>query len=318
MAMRTSIVRSILAVGLLALAAPTLHAQYDPQYNPQPDRPYDQDQARPRDLVALQDDLLILDDNLSALSPRHPRYPEFQRWAEAIRQEVSALADQMRRSGEDRREGTGVGRAEVAALRTRIAILRDDVEIARSQRQGREGDVFVVPAGTDIQVMLDREVSSRSSNLEDHVLASTVAAIRLNDLTLVPAGASVAGVVSEVRSKDRGQKDDYLKLDFDSLTPEGGRRVEMRSHVVAVSELRSGSHTARNTGIGAVLGAVLGGLIDGKKGALIGAVVGAGGGLLASQGGDKVELPEGTLITLRLDEPLTLERRAPATWQAQR
>ena len=316
--MRTSIGRSFVVIGLLAIGAPTAHGQYDPQANTQPRREYDQAQARPRDLMALQDDLLVLDDNLSALSPKHPRYPEFQRWAEVIRQEVSALADQMRRYREDRSEGTGVGQAEVAALRQRIAVLRDDVEIAQSQRQGREGDAFVVPAGTDIQVMLDRKLSSRSARVEDRVEASTVAAIRLNGLTLVPAGARVSGVVSEVRSKQKGQQDGYLKLVFDGLTPEGGSRSDIRSHVVAVSQTQSGSHKARNAGIGAVLGAVLGGIIDGTKGALIGAAVGAGGGLLASQGSDDVELPEGALITLRLDEPLSLQRRAPAIWQAER
>ena len=52
-----------------------------------------------------------------------------------------------------------------------------------------------------------------------------------------------------------------------------------------------------------------GAIIDGKKGALIGAAVGAGGGLLASRGTDDVDLPEGTLLTLRLDSAMTYARR---------
>lgn len=300
---------SIVVLGLLALGAPTVHAQYDPQYDSQ----NEQRDARPRDLVALQDDLQVLDDNLSALPERHPRYEEFQRRAEAIRSDVEALADQMRRRDDDRRQGTGVRQAEVAALRQSIAVLRDDLETAQSQRQGRRNNAFVIPQGTDIQVMLDRGLSSRSSNREDRVEASTVSAVRLDGRTVIPAGATVSGVVREVRSRHRGNQDGWLKVDFYSLTPEGGPRIDIRSHVVSVSEMRSKGHTARNAGIGAVLGAVLGGIIDGGKGAVIGAAVGAGGGLLASHG-DDVDLPDGTLITLRLDRSITLPRqwRSPA------
>ncbi len=46
----------------------------------------------------------------------------------------------------------------------------------------------------------------------------------------------------------------------------------------------------------------------GGKGAAIGAMVGVGGGLLASRGRE-VDLPEGTVISLRLDRPLAVPRR---------
>lgn len=291
--------RSIIVLGFLAIGAPTLHAQYDQR---------DQRGARARDLIALQDDLRVLDDSLIGLDRRNPRYQEFQRRADAVRRDVTVVADEMQRYQNDRRDGSGVGQAEVAALRHSIAVLRDDVEEAQSQGRGRGDGAWLLPAGTEIQVMLAQGLSSRSSNLEDRIEGSTVAAIRINGRTVVPAGATVSGVVREVRSRHRGQQDGWLKIDFDSLTPEHGPRMPIRSHVVAVSELHSGNHTARNTGLGAILGAVIGGMIDGNKGALIGAAVGAGGGLLASQG-DDVDLPEGSLVTIRLDGPMTLARR---------
>jgi len=196
------------------------------------------------------------------------------------------------------------GAAEVGALRQRIAVLRDDIEIA----QARRGNSPVVPAGTQIELMLERELSSRSSNLEDRVEASTIEAIRINGRTVIPAGATVSGVVREVRSRSHGQKDGWIRLDFDTLTLENGVRMGLRSHVVSVSATRSDSHTGRNAGLGAILGGVIGGIIDGKKGFVIGAAVGAGGGLLASQG-DEVELPGGSLVTIRLDAPLSFGRR---------
>ena len=78
--------------------------------------------------------------------------------------------------------------------------------------------------------------------------------------------------------------------------------------MVSLSSTPSGNHSLKNGGLGALLGGVIGGIIDGKKGLLIGAAVGAGGGLLATQGGD-VELPGGSLITIRLDAPLNFGRR---------
>ena len=48
-------------------------------------------------------------------------------------------------------------------------------------------------------------------------------------------------------------------------------------------------------------------VLRGKTGAIIGLVVGSGGAIAASKG-DDVELPEGTVLTLRLERPLTLGR----------
>jgi len=308
--MKKMMIRSaVAALGFLALGAETRAAQSGQQY--------EQDYARPRDLAALQNDLLVLDDVMATLPQRNRRAREFAQRQDVIRQSVTRLAEQMREQGDsradDRREGrryVRVSSNEVTSLRREIAALRDDVENIQAQRRRRGNNGDVVPAGTEIQVMLDQDLSSRSSNPRDRISASTVSAIRLNGRTLIPAGATVSGVVSEVRSKHRGQNDGWLKVDFDSITAEGGRPVAIRSQVISIEETRGGGNDKiRNTGLGALLGGVIGGLIDGKKGALIGAAVGAGGGLLASRGTDDVDLPEGTLLTLRLDSAMNYARR---------
>jgi len=318
MQMKNVMMASALAAGfgLLALDAPPADAQQYPaqQY---PQQEYQGRYARSRDLVALQDDLRLLDDSMRTLSRRNPRYPEFERRTEDVRRDVTALAEEINRHRrdrqdgyDDRRDGYGGAQAEVAALRHNIATLRDDVQEA--QMRGRRGDnrAYVIPAGTQIQVMLEQNLSSRSSNIEDRVEASTIHAIGANGRTVIPAGATVLGSVREVRSRHRGQRDGWLRLDFNSMVTEGGPEVPMRSTVVAVSNVRSrrDNDALRNSGLGALLGGVVGGIIDGKQGALIGAAVGAGGGLLASQGNDDVDLREGTLVTLRLDAPMTVSR----------
>ena len=62
---------------------------------------------------------------------------------------------------------------------------------------------------------------------------------------------------------------------------------------------------ATRIGAGAVVGAILGGLIGGGKGALIGVLVGGGGTMAATEGTD-VELPAGTILRIRLDQPLDI------------
>ena len=295
MFIRTSL--TTLALGALLANAPTAVAQ-DSGRGP----------ARARDVIALQDDLVLLDQSLAAVPRRHPRRAEFDRRADDLRSDVSALAERMRRDEPGRQDGFGATRAEIDGVRQNIAVLRDDIEEAQSPNRRGE-TTAIIPAGTEIEIRLEQTVSSRYSNVEDAVNASTLTAIRGNRRTLIPAGATVTGFVRDVRSHDRGQQDGSIRLDFDAITPDGESRIEIRSHVVAVSGARTeGGDTKRNSGLGAILGGVLGGIVDGKKGAVIGAVVGAGSGALVTKGED-MELPEGSILRIRLDRSVTVPRR---------
>lgn len=305
MRIETTFRAALVALALLGLEAQTGYAQTG---NTQGGYAKGgQRSARPRDFVALQDDLRLLDDSLYAMAAKNPRRREFERRAGVIRTDVSSLVEEVNRNGADR-STVVIPRSEVRELRQRITRLRNDVDGVAATRQVRATAALVIPSGTEIQVMLDQELSSETANVEDRFEASTVAAIQVNGQTVIPAGATLSGIVTEVRSNKRLRKDGFLKLDFNTLTPEGGQPMQIRSEVISIAETRSGDHTLRNGGLGAILGAVLGGVIDGKKGAIIGAVVGAGGGVLATKG-EEVELPQGTLITLRLDQPMTMARR---------
>lgn len=153
---------------------------------------------------------------------------------------------------------------------------------------------------------LDQALSSRTANVEDRVEASTLEPIVIDGVEVVPAGALVSGVVRDVQSADRLQKDGRLALDFRNMDVDN-RRTSIRASTVSVSEERTGGSSLKKGGIGAVLGGVVGGILDGKKGAIIGAVVGAGGTLAATRG-ENVELPEGTVMRLRLDETVRINR----------
>ena len=66
---------------------------------------------------------------------------------------------------------------------------------------------------------------------------------------------------------------------------------------------------AEKIGIGAGAGAILGAILGGAKGALAGILIGGGGTIAATEGKD-VDLPTGTVLRVRLDEPLRCSARS--------
>lgn len=259
--------------------------------------------ARPRDMLALQEDLNQLDNSLNQLTPRQRQ--RFQTRVNEIKNNVLDLRAQMNRNRESWE--AEVTRQEVDDLRARIATLRADVDRANT-RTSRTTSRREIPAGTELDVRLDQTVSSKTSRVEQRVEATTVSSVTVNGRTVVPAGSVVIGHVAEVDDADRGQRDGRIRLEFTSLQFPDGTRADIRSSVVRVEEKHTGTSTKKRAGLGAILGGVLGGIIEGKSGALIGAVIGAGGAVVATRG-QNVELPEGTHIVLRLEQPTVLALR---------
>ena len=302
---------ALLAAPLVAvLLVPVRASQFEPrpkEFDPR----CDQGDARPRDLVALEDDLYLLYGSLNAFPRTHPQFGDFQRRSAGFRNEVAALADRISRDRRyaDRRGEERYGAdyrylpastSEVTGLRYRIGLLREEIDDACGRRFVNSD--LVIPAGTTLEVMLDTGVSSRWTSLDERFEASTVAALPEGGRALIPAGATVNGSVREVRSRRRGQGDSFLRLDFDALTPQGGPRMELRSQVVTISKGPSPERVRNNA-----LSGVLGGVFESVKGAMIDVTTVEDGGLLASRG-QEVDLPEGTVIVLRLDRPLAVPR----------
>ncbi len=77
----------------------------------------------------------------------------------------------------------------------------------------------------------------------------------------------------------------------------------IRAMATEVFESKGIREEAKTVGTAGAVGAIVGGIIGGVKGALIGAAVGSGGVIAATEGKD-VELQPGTIIRIRLDEPV--------------
>jgi hypothetical protein len=261
--------------------------------------------ATTRDLERLQDALANLDESLADLDPEHPRTGEFQERAADIREDLVWLKVEMRRHGQGGGSGVGTARADIESIRKSIVDLQADVDGALRRASGRLEEL-TLEEGTEIQVRLLDRVTSATARPEDRIEAAVAMPVRSRGSVAIPAGTRVLGVVKQAERGQRPSKAGRLELSFHAIDLDDHSRTDMRTRVVELKQDIDRGDQAKKAGIGAVLGGVLGSMIGGKEGAVIGVLAGGAGGVLAKTGEDVV-LPAGTIVTLSLDRPLTVE-----------
>jgi hypothetical protein len=260
--------------------------------------------AQPReatlgDLQRLQEDLSNLDADLASLEPNDARANEFRQRADQIRDETIYLKVKMQHHQQDGGTGTGLSYDEVARVRRSVSTLREDMDRAfgSTERELR------LDEGTSIEVRLEHALSSKTARREDRVSATVAQPVRAGGVLALPAGTEVEGVVFSVEAAERPSKAGRIEIEFDSVYLDD-TRIAMRGRV---AEIRESGAQAKKAGIGAAVGGVLGAILGGKGGAIAGIIIGGGGSVAATKGED-VELPAGTILTVRLERPLTLTR----------
>lgn len=162
----------------------------------------------------------------------------------------------------------------------------------------------VVPVGQRMDVRLQSSLSSATATPEQRFEATTVVDLMQGDDMLIPAGSTVRGVVSSVDRAGRVDRTGSLTLAFDQIVI-NGREYPLRAMATEVYKSGGIREEARTVGTAGAVGAIVGGILGGLEGALLGAVVGSGGVIAATEGKD-VELPQGTIVRVRLDSPLEL------------
>jgi len=166
-------------------------------------------------------------------------------------------------------------------------------------RQARPGEV---PAGQELDVRLENELSSSTAQVEDRFSATTMVDLYQGNDVLIPAGSTLRGVVSSVDKATRTDRKGSMTLAFDQITIRG-RNYPVRGTVQQALESSGIKGEAAKIGAGAGVGAVLGGILGGTKGALLGILIGGGGTIAATPGKD-VTLPAGTVLRVRLDQAI--------------
>ncbi len=169
-----------------------------------------------------------------------------------------------------------------------------------------------IPSGTQLQVRTDENIQA-DQNSVGKVYAAEIA----NDLqdsngrVIAPKGSPAHLTIADVSTNNAGVGSHQVALALQSITV-NGRTMNVQSNQQTVSGDRGigkNKRTGEMVGGGAVLGTVIGAVAGGAKGAIIGAIAGAGAGGAAQvlTRGNNVNVPAETVLTFKLDQPVTLQ-----------
>jgi len=166
---------------------------------------------------------------------------------------------------------------------------------------------ITVPAGTVLQVRTVEGLSSETNHEGDAWHGTLNSDITVDDQTVIPAGADVEGHVMEAHASTHYTGGASLVLGVDKVNFDG-KTYQIATDTWQRKADTRGKNTVEKTAGGAAVGAILGGIFGGGKGAAIGSVAGAGAGAGANTitKGQKVELRPETLVSFKLQNPISV------------
>ena len=214
------------------------------------------------------------------------------------------------------KEGTTVhryNRSKIQAIEFDGAATRPVVKAAVPQSPARLPATVTLPAGTEIAVLTNEAIDSKTAN-EGQTFQADVAENVTNaaGAVVIPKGSEAELIIRKVASPGAVTGASELALDLQSIKV-GGRRYTISTTDVEQKGregLGTNKRTAEMVGGGAVLGTLIGAIAGGGKGAAIGAAGGAaaGAGAEVLTRGKAVKVPAESKLRFKLDQPLHLER----------
>ena len=167
------------------------------------------------------------------------------------------------------------------------------------------GNQVEVPSGTEIDVRLSNALNSGTAQVEDRFEGTTLVDLSINGRTVIPAGSVMRGVVTAVDPATRTNRTAKMTVSFDQVTV-NGRAYPIRGTVTQAIQGEGIKGETGRIATGAGVGAVLGGILGGVKGAILGTIIG-GGGITAATEGKEVDVPQGSVLRVRLDSPVSIQ-----------
>jgi hypothetical protein len=123
----------------------------------------------------------------------------------------------------------------------------------------------------------------------------------------IPAGSAVVGRVNHVKKAGRFKGAAELSLALSSVTV-NGHTYNIVTEYFDRTSTGKGKRTTVMIAGGTGVGAAIGGLAGGGKGAAIGALAWAAAGTVGAMTGNRdIELPAESVLSFKLDQPLTLK-----------
>ena len=276
------------------------------------------------DIQRLQDNVFQTERDINQMPTRDSaRVAQLRDDLDDLRDEVIYLKVKLRK---DR----NVTRAEYADLRDRIEEVRSRIRGDASSRSTAAppapavstpppapapaatrtqpqttGGANEIPAGTELDVRLQNSLNSGTAQVEDRFEGTTLVDLNVNGRVVIPAGSVMRGVVTAVEPGTRTNRTAKMTVSFDQVTV-NGRAYPMRGTVTEALKGEGIRGEATRAGAGAAVGGIIGAVLGGAKGALLGVLIG-GGGTIAATEGKEVELPQGTVLRVRVDAPLQIQ-----------
>jgi len=166
-----------------------------------------------------------------------------------------------------------------------------------------------IPEGTLLQLRTSEGLTSKRAKDGEPVQFTVIRDVAVGGVLALPKGATVHGVVTEVKNVGSGDLggSSELALKLTSLDL-GGTSYPLTTDLFKVKGPNKAGHTVGSAVGGAVLGAIIGGIAGRGEGAAIGAGAGAVVGTAASAAspGPGVWIPAEALVTFHLAAPLTV------------
>jgi hypothetical protein len=169
---------------------------------------------------------------------------------------------------------------------------------------------IVVKPGTEIVVVADQSVSSKTNNSGDQFDASIAEPVVVGNRVIIPKGARATGTVLDAKSAGRFKGNAELTVALSSVTVRG-KEYRLKTTEVTQSGKGRGKRTAEGAGGGAVVGGLIGALAGHGKGAAIGAAAGAGAGTAgtAMTGERDITINSESKLSFKLQNALEIERK---------
>jgi hypothetical protein len=183
-----------------------------------------------------------------------------------------------------------------------------------SSPAGSEGPLGVVSVGSEISLASRQRICTSTNSVGDRFTAQISNPVMGANGTVIPVGATAIVSISSLRKSAGSGESIEIGLTVESISFEGRTyTVSSETTYAEVDRVRAQSRgdDARKVATGAAIGAVLGGILGGKtKTAVIGAATGAAAGAVVANRNADYDgcVPEGGRITIKLNEPLTIQR----------
>jgi hypothetical protein len=175
-----------------------------------------------------------------------------------------------------------------------------------------------LPAGAAFDIQLTTPINTASNKVGDPVEGTLLESLQTTDgVEIAAKGAVIHGEISELKAASKSHSEEdraSVKLAFTSIETVDGEK-SLNATVTNVDAMKAGSTTKRDAlviGGSAVAGAVLGKVLGhNTEGAAIGAVGGAvaGTGAVLAMKGHELEIPAGSKVSLRAEQPITVAEK---------